>query len=168
MHPQMQTETHAEWSTYADIEARETDLLVGCGFAPHEIASLVLPRPVVPDGRERPREQSAPPGVSAVPRSKRRAGRVARPIPAQSLAESSSDSSPSHTYRSDTPRARKETHHVYHRNDVAAHDLFTTSASHRESSVGGLLHHRLCRHLAAPGAHTAFQKWRRAPPFHLL
>lgn len=44
MHPQMQTETHPESSTYSDIEARETDLLVRCGFTLHEIASLVFLR----------------------------------------------------------------------------------------------------------------------------
>ena len=41
MHPHMQTETHAELSTYADIEARETDLLTSWGFTPREIASLL-------------------------------------------------------------------------------------------------------------------------------
>lgn len=41
MHPHMQTETHAELSTSSDIAVSETNLLVGCGFTSHEIASLL-------------------------------------------------------------------------------------------------------------------------------
>ena len=41
MNPQMQTEAPSEMSTYSDIEARETDLLAGWGFDPHEISSLL-------------------------------------------------------------------------------------------------------------------------------
>lgn len=41
MNPQMQTQAQAERSTYADIEARDTDLLAGWGFDRHEIASLL-------------------------------------------------------------------------------------------------------------------------------
>ena len=41
MNPQMQTETQHERSSYAEIEARDTDLLAGWGFDPHEIASLL-------------------------------------------------------------------------------------------------------------------------------
>ena len=41
MHPHMQTETHAERSTYSDIAVNETDLLAGWGFNPQEIASLL-------------------------------------------------------------------------------------------------------------------------------
>ena len=41
MNAQMPTETHAELSTYLDIAVSETGLLVGCGFTPREIASLL-------------------------------------------------------------------------------------------------------------------------------
>ena len=41
MNPHMQTQAQAECSTYSDIEARDTDLLAGWGFDPHEIASLL-------------------------------------------------------------------------------------------------------------------------------
>ena len=41
MNPQMPMEVQHEQSTYADIEARDTDLLAGWGFDPHEIASLL-------------------------------------------------------------------------------------------------------------------------------
>lgn len=41
MNPHMQTEAHPEWSTSADIEARETDPLAGSCFDSHEIASLL-------------------------------------------------------------------------------------------------------------------------------
>ena len=41
MNPYMQTQAQAELSTSSDIEARDTDLLTGWGFDPHEIASLL-------------------------------------------------------------------------------------------------------------------------------
>lgn len=41
MNPQMQTQAHPELSTYSDIAVSETTLLVGWGFDPHEIASLL-------------------------------------------------------------------------------------------------------------------------------
>ena len=44
MNPYMQTQAQAELSTSSDIEARDTDLLTGWGFDPHEVASLVFLR----------------------------------------------------------------------------------------------------------------------------
>jgi len=41
MNPQMPMEVQHERSSYADIETRDTDLLAGWGFDPHEIASLL-------------------------------------------------------------------------------------------------------------------------------
>ena len=41
MNPQMPMAAQHEGSLYADIEARDTDLLAGWGFDPHEIASLL-------------------------------------------------------------------------------------------------------------------------------
>lgn len=41
MNSHTQTQTPAELSTSSDIEARDTDLLAGWGFDPHEIASLL-------------------------------------------------------------------------------------------------------------------------------
>ncbi len=41
MNPHMQTQAQAERPTYANIEARDTDLLADWGFDPHEIASLL-------------------------------------------------------------------------------------------------------------------------------
>ena len=41
MNPQMQTETPSELLMYSDVALSETDLLAGCGFTPHEVASLL-------------------------------------------------------------------------------------------------------------------------------
>ena len=41
MNPYVQTQAQAELSTDADIAINDTDLLVGWGFDPHEIASLL-------------------------------------------------------------------------------------------------------------------------------
>ena len=44
MNPHMQMQAQAEWSTSSDLEAPDADLLAGCGFDPHVIASLVFLR----------------------------------------------------------------------------------------------------------------------------
>jgi hypothetical protein len=41
MNPQMPLKTQQETSTYANIPLSETEMLAGCGFTPHEIASLL-------------------------------------------------------------------------------------------------------------------------------
>ena len=92
MHPQMQTETHGELSTSSDIALSETDLLVGCGFTPHEIASLLRLRQWYQTGGSDRANLARHLEFLRFLVETRRVGSVGRPIPARSLVESRSDS----------------------------------------------------------------------------
>src|SRR5438128_10487708 len=62
--------------------------------------------------------------------------------------------------------SRKETQHVYHHNDVAGCDLFTDQASHRPSSVSGLLCYCVCWDMALQPPGSACQQWSWLAPVH--